>query len=701
MARRPVQLSDLRRIEVLSDPQFSPCGEQILFAKKRIGEKNRAEVNLFVVPAAGGAMRALTRGKDGNGHGRWSPGGQQIAFLSGREEGLGQIFLLYLAGGDPEPLTKLEEGRIAGFKWSPDGAHIAFLYRPTEAAHTKAEAKRRTEAGESDAPWATDHYWYRLDGDGYFGSARYALYVVEVATGKTRMIFDDDPLGQIDFDWLPGGQELVVSASRCARPLFDPADDRLFRVTLSGKAKEIPGLPRASRGDLSVSPDGQWVASLGRQNPEGGWGTENSQVLLAPLAGGSERVLTADFDCCLTGSTLSDTEADGPSALAWSPDGAALYVKVPMHGEVQVARVDVAKATVKVLTKGEHVLGLGSLDTEGKRMAITLGDPVRPAEVGVVELKSGKITTLTNVHEALLKEVEIKAPSTHWVPSTDGVKVQTWVIRGREKVSPAVIEIHGGPHTQYGCAFFFEFQLLAAQGYTVVYSNPRGSKGYSEAFCAAIRNDWGNKDWDDLQAVTKFIQSDPLADATRIGVMGGSYGGYLTNWAVGHASDYCAAITDRCVSNWVSAAGNSDVPLNRDDYFGGRFYAGYAQLEKLWQQSPIAYFDQVKTPMLVIHSEGDLRCNIEQGEQVFMALQAQGVPSRFVRYPRNTSHGMSRNGPIDMREHRLTEIVTWWGHYLQKAGKSKKSADKKAKEVAKPPKKASKAAKSGKRATAG
>jgi dipeptidyl aminopeptidase/acylaminoacyl peptidase len=234
----------------------------------------------------------------------------------------------------------------------------------------------------------------------------------------------------------------------------------------------------------------------------------------------------------------------------------------------------------------------------------------------------------------------------------------------KKKGRPAVLTVHGGPHTQYGWAFFHEFQLMAAQGYTVVFSNPRGSRGYGEDFCRVIAGDWGNKDWEDIQAVTAWMKALPGVDPNRMGVMGGSYGGYKTNWVIGHSKEFKAAITDRCVSNWISMVGTADFPMNKDEYFGGTAYGPISKIEPLWKQSPMSAFDRVEAPTLIIHSEGDLRCPIEQGDQVFAALQARGIESRFVRYPANTSHGLSRNGPMDMRQHRLGEILAWWKKHL-------------------------------------
>ncbi len=259
----------------------------------------------------------------------------------------------------------------------------------------------------------------------------------------------------------------------------------------------------------------------------------------------------------------------------------------------------------------------------------------------------------------------MRIPVETWIDSTDGGKVHAWVLQPDGKgPHPSVLQVHGGPHAQYGWTFFHEMQLLAASGYVVVYSNPRGSKGYGEKFCGAIKADWGNKDWEDVQAVTAWMQAQPFVNSKRLGIMGGSYGGYMTNWAIGHCKAYKAAITDRCVSNLVSMAGSSDFPLNPNAYFGGVAWGDIDDIKPLWRQSPIAYFKGVSTPTLVIHSEGDLRCNIEQSEQVFHALQMQNVPSRFVRYPKETSHGMSRGGPVDLRIHRLGEILGWWKTHL-------------------------------------
>jgi dipeptidyl aminopeptidase/acylaminoacyl peptidase len=311
-------------------------------------------------------------------------------------------------------------------------------------------------------------------------------------------------------------------------------------------------------------------------------------------------------------------------------------------------------------------LNPGNASRDGQSISVVVSDATRLPEVGLFDLASQKVRILATLNDVLMKDISISAPAEFSAEAEDGSKVHGWVIRtSGAGCHPAILEVHGGPHGQYGWAFFHEFQVLAAAGYTVVYSNPRGSKGYGEAHCAAIKGAWGKKDWMDVQAVLEWMKAQPDIDASHIGIMGGSYGGYMTNWAVGHSREFKAAITDRCVSNLVTQGMTSDFPFQPDSYWPGIPWSSLENIAELWRQSPIAYFDQVETPMLIIHSEGDLRCNIGQSEAVFTALQQRGIESRFVRYPQSTFHGLSRSGPPDLRIHRLHEILNWWKKHLE------------------------------------
>lgn len=675
MPKRPITAADLLRLQFVSDPRISPNGERILFCKKHIvTDKNKYVTNLYVVDLSG-HVHQMTSGDAGASHGRWSKDGTQIAFISGREKPTPQIFLLPVSGGEAQQLSKLPEGSLGGFKWSPDGKHIAFTFRETHPDWTEAAKKKRVESGGSEPPKELDDIWYRLDGDGYFGPQRHKLYVLNTSTGEHRLICDRSPLGSYSFDWSPNSMELAVSYSVERHPFRDKPNEQIFRYDLDGAGWQLEGLPKGEKTALEWSPDGEWIAYIGEEHEDDPWGVYNGHLCVVPAGGGERRDLTAADDYCMNAATLSDTrDAAFGGYCFWSPDSKALYFNVGWHGESQLGFVQLDKPGVQLLTKGKHFIEGVSLSQSGEKLACTFGHPTRLFEIGVYDLTAhgDGPEVLTSFNAEFHDEVKLSEPEEVWLDSTDGSKLHVWVMKPigylEPQRYPAVLEIHGGPHTQYGWSFMHEFQVLAAQGYVVVYSNPRGSKGYGEAHCAAIRGDWGTKDWEDMQTVIRWMQHQPYIHPGQMGVMGGSYGGYMTNWIVGHCNDFKAAITDRCVSNLVSMAGNSDFPSNKDGYFGGYAWGGIEAITPLWRQSPLAYFDQVKCPMLIIHSEGDLRCNVEQGEQVFSALQMQGIESRFVRYPSSTFHGLSRSGPPDLRLHRLGEITKWWDRHLKGNG---------------------------------
>ena len=668
MPKHPITPEDLLNFQIVSDPQISPDGSRILFTKKHTNDKNKGIANLFTVDLEG-HVQQWTQGEGGDASGRWSRDGSKIAFISGREKPSQQIYILSTSGGEAKKLTSFPEGSIGGFRWSPNGKYIALTFREQHPDWTEEAKKQREEKGLSTPPRELDDIWYRLDGDGYFGPQRYALYLVDTETGEHKKLYSGDPMGNYHFDWSPNSKELAIAHSANKRPMFEPDNDQIWRVTLDGQAWQLEGLPKGPKGSLRWSPDGKKLAYLGHVDEKDPWGVRNQRLWVVSANGGKPKCMTPDDDYCLAVGTLSDTRDAGyGGTVEWSPDSKAVYVSVGWHGEVQIGFVELEKpGTTMLLTKGHHAVTMGNLSADGEKIACTYTDPLTPPEIGIYDLSKDKDRPriLTSFNKKIKDEVHLSEPEEVWLDSPDGTKIQAWVMKPIGYMPPkrysAVLEIHGGPHAQYGWPFFHEFQVLAAKGYVVVFSNPRGSKGYGEDHTAAIRGDWGNKDWQDIEAVMRWMQHQPYIHPGQMGVMGGSYGGYMTNWAIGHTNDFKAAITDRCVSNLISMGGSSDFVQQEDAYWKGSFFG---DIEKLWKDSPLAYFHNVKTPTLIIHSEGDLRCNIEQSEQVFSALHHQGVDTRFVRYPPTTSHGLSRSGPADLRIHRLNEIVKWWEKYL-------------------------------------
>ncbi len=667
---RAIQAEDLLQLVGVSDAQTSPDARTVLFTRKVIGKKNAYETALWLADAAGKrAPRALTTGtKDGSG--RFSPDGSTIAFVRADKKKPTQVMLMRAAGGAARPVTTLERGSIRDLAWSPCGTKLAFGWRPDAADEAPQARKQREKLGLSTPPREIDNAWYRLDGDGYFLGRRYALYVLDLKTRRVQCVFDRDTLGGFTFDWSPDGGALVVAANLSPRALWEPAETGLYIVSLGGragaKAAQLKGLPEGPKSHPRWSPDGSRIAYAGRKGQESAYNTRNLELWCYDIARRQAKCLTGRTDYCLMAATLSDSgEAAFEPQVRWFPDGSALFFRAGWQGNGFIASIAAEGGEVVLHTEPGAECSMGSFSADGWRLSCVRSTPAAPGEVFVMEVQGRifPIQRVTGFNDRLVAKRDLAVPEERWLTAKDGHRVQCWVMRppqARGKC-PAVLEVHGGPHAQYGLTFFHEMQLLCAQGYSVWFSNPRGSKGYGAKHTGAIGGAWGTKDWMDIQAVAAAMRKDPRTDAKRIGIMGGSYGGYMANWAVAHDHGFRAAITDRCVSNLVSHAGNSDHPEVPDQYWPG---APWVRPEALWRASPIAHFKNVRTPMLVIHSEGDLRCNIEQGEQVFTALCTLGVQARFVRYPRESSHGMSRAGPPDLRLHRLNEIVGWWARHF-------------------------------------
>lgn len=668
---KPLVPEDLTRFVLVEDCRIAPEGDTILFTRRHVDDKNKTVANLWTVATDGrSAPRQFTTGgKDG--HGRFSPDGRHIAFLSSRDKSPQQIWMIPRLGGEALQLTNFPEGSIGEFRWSPDGRSIAVSFREQDPDWTEKARKDREAKGLSTPPRVLDNLWYRLDGDGYFNTSRYFLHIVDAANGTHRKLFDHAPLGIGSFDWSPDGRELVVVANQDPDAFTKPWKTRLVIVDAkNGRARPIPGQTDGMRNGVAWSPDGTLIAFSGTMGRQEVWRAVNQHLFVVDPRTGAQRCVTEGADVCLESAVLSDTrEADFMPVFHWTPDSRSIWFEAGVEGTRRLARVPIGGGELEWLTDGPDQASFGGFSADGTRIAMRRGSPLDIDDIAIgIQSADGNLSArpLTRFNHDLLSSALLSKPEMHWVESADGTPVQLWVMKpvgfesGRKY--PALLEIHGGPHAQYGGRFFHEFQTLAAAGYVVVFSNPRGSKGYGEAFADQICGDWGNVDWQDMQAVIGWMRKRIYVDPKRMGVLGGSYGGYMTNWIIGHTDAFAAAVSDRCVSNLVSMSGTSDYPNVPDSYWPGN---AWDRPEGLWNQSPLKYAGAIETPTLFIHSEGDLRCSIEQAEQLFTALQLRGIPSRLVRYPSSTSHGMSRSGPASLRIHRLRQILDWFDRWLK------------------------------------
>jgi dipeptidyl aminopeptidase/acylaminoacyl peptidase len=376
--------------------------------------------------------------------------------------------------------------------------------------------------------------------------------------------------------------------------------------------------------------------------------------------------LTGDFEPTCEDMCIDDQRAHTSVHLSWSADGKEVFFLASGRGTTELYAVAATGDAPHRLTNTEGRVYGFSLDRARTTVALAVSTPTIPGDVHVLTTGEGRSRRLTELNSDLFKEIPLATPEEFTFTGADGWQLQGWILRPqREGLAPAILEIHGGPMAMYGQSFFFEFQLLAANGYAVVYVNPRGSTGYGRHFSDAVNKDWGGKDWQDIQAGLDAAIARGGLDADRLGVAGGSYGGYMTNWAVSHTDRFKAAVTMRCVANMAVMFGTSDVGWYLMDEFDGK--VPWKDLEEIMERSPITYVDRIHTPLLILHSDQDLRCPISEGEQMFTALKFLGREVRMMRFEGQT-HDLSRNGHPRSRVIRLEAILNWFRDHIPASG---------------------------------
>ena len=658
--KRSITAEDVLTLQNVGDVQISPDGTDIVFVRTTTNtDKNKYLSELWRVPADGSRpARQFTSGAGSDSSPRWSPGGAQIAFVSDRLDESAQIFLIAPDGGEARALTSLEPGGIQDLHWSPDGTKIAFVYRATPAAYTKKAVEERKEKGLSSPPRVHTHLGYRLDGFGYFDGAYRQVAVVDAVTGEAKTLTSGD-FSCGSATWSPDGKTLAFLSDR--RPDGDALPDANTQVwTVSvdgGELTQIPA-PEGDKSGLCWSPDGAQFAYVGNPDAYDQWGTNNDRVFVLPTSGGEAKDLTGRTNLAVGNLAISDVGGGGGEDLVWSADGSSLYFPISQNGDVRLYRLTVSDGEMTPLTAANQVVGAFSI--AGEAFAVSVSNPTAPGEVFVGDRQ------VTHLNQGWLDAITLQTPEPFAIDNGSGGEVPGWFLTPADftadGTAPLVVYVHGGPHLQYGNMLFHELQWLAAQGYVVAYANPRGSKGYGEAHTKAIKGDWGGPALADVEAVADEAIRRGYADPKKTAIMGGSYGGYLTAWAVGHTDRFACAVADRLVNNLQSMAGTCDFPWSHGTSYKGNAWDDPADL---WHHSPMAYAGRINTPLLLIHSDGDLRCPVSQAEELFAALRFQRKPVEFVRYPAETSHGLSRNGPPDLRLDRLQRNLTWLDKYLK------------------------------------
>jgi len=666
MEKRPVAAEDLLRLRFAADPRISPDGRWIAYSLTQIEPENRTyKTELWLTAAAGGQNYRVT--KEG-ARPAWSPDGRRLAFVSDRS-GTKQIWVLADGFGEAEQLTTMRYGASEP-AWSPDGREVLFLSptAPEDNADTlrremSKEEKEKESKERQDRPYAAERLHYKQDDAGLVPPRTAQLWVIDVVTKDIRQLTDGD--GDIKAPaWSPDGRYVAFVSNRLADPDRYPTVADLYVVPAAG------GEPvRLTRSDGAAqqpawSPDGREIAYL--------WNDLSYKLATLPKLcticpdGTAGRCLTPQPDLGLAVTANSDSRYGvGPAAPVWTADG-HIYVLASAAGETNIYRIPAAGGEFTAVTHFNGAIYAFSLDRAGRQGAAAAGDPLSPGEIFSLNLPDGAVGRRTEINTVFLAGLELSRPEAFDSRSQDGRRIQGWMLppigcRPGQQY-PAILEIHGGPHTMFGEAFFFEFQLLASLGYAVLYANPRGSHGYGQEFVRACCGDYGGMDYADLMAVTaEAIRRYPLIDPARLGVTGGSYGGFMTNWIVTRTNRFRAAVTQRSICNWASFTGSSDIGFFfTEEELGGTPWTDPALLA---QFSPISYVQNITTPLLIIHSEQDLRCPIEQAEQLYVALRRLDKTVRFLRFP-GSSHELSRSGKPALRVERLKAIAEWFGRYL-------------------------------------
>ncbi len=671
MTAEHITAADLYRFQFVNDVRIAPDGLRVAFVVRRVDQATEKKFsNLWMVDAAGdGPPRQFTYGDHHDGSPTWSPDGRWLAFSSNRldAERPAQLFVIPTDGGEAHRLVEIP-GEIQEIAWSPDGARLALVVRkfdPETLERQKDEQKKKLGV-------KVRHYervFYKLDGYGYLPHERSHIWMVDVAAAQAQQLTDHSVFDETQVAWSPDGLTLAFVSNRMPDPDARPDADKVWLMPAAG------GEPRQVEGDAwschlpAFSPDGRRLAFYAQAAENESF--RNVQVWLADVDGSTPaRSLTAAYDLHASSGVINDTNSQDMLPPTWMLDGRRLLFPVNLHGSTKMVSVSVDGDDLRTEMDGERSLGAVTFDRRQRRAAFMQADFGDPGQVMAQDWldghPNGQARRLTQFNRDWLDQIDLGQVETHWIKGPDGNDLQGWIIKppGFDPAQkyPSILEIHGGPLTQYGYAFMHEFYYLAAQGYVVTFSNPRGGRGYGESHAGAIDGAWGTKDYDDLMAWTDFVAAQPYIDPERMGVCGGSYGGYMTVWMLGHTTRFKAAVPMRCVSNFVSMWGTSD--FNWAFQYTVHAGAPFEDLEKHWQRSPIAYIGAAVTPTLVIHSENDHRCPIEQSEQVFVALKRLGVPTEFVRFP-DEFHGLSRVGRTDRRVARLEHVSRWFNRYLK------------------------------------
>ncbi len=681
--KRLITESDIMKFVWIAEGQISPDGRFVAFTRVTINEgKDDYETSLWLVPADGSSQpRVLTSGTRDSSP-RWSPDGKSIAFVRAPEKDgkpqSAQIYLLALDGGEARPITDLPRG-AGGPVWSPDGKRIAFSssmrpddYPPSPPA---PPAQSAPPAPKSDIRVITSAV-YRANGGGWNDPDRQShIWVTEVRPGTEVAKATQLTSGKYSEGghvWAPDGSRLYFSSTRVDEPYFLQGDSDLYSVPASGGEITKVASINGSIGGPRPSPDGKWIAFNGTLYGTAERSYDQPDLFVAAADGsGAPRNLTAGYDFDIGGGVGGDQRAPrggGAGGAIWAADGKSIITVAGEQGSANLVRIDVASGSVSPVYRAAHTVQAYTATPDAKTIAAVTSTGTNINDLFVLDAGAGASSAkqITHVNDALFKGIKLSEPELVSWTSFDGKKIEGWVLHppdfDKSRQYPFILEIHGGPHSAYGNVFTHEFHWMAAKGYVVLYPNPRGSSNYGQDFGNIIQYHYPGDDYKDLMAGVDMMVKRGYIDAKRMGITGGSGGGLLTNWAVTQTTRFAAAVSMRSIADWSGFWYTADFSQYTPSWFRK---APWEDPTDYAARSPITHVANVKTPMMFIDGDDDLRTPpSDGGEMMFRALKYLKVPTVMVRVPGET-HELSRSGKPRHRVERLQHILGWFDKYLQ------------------------------------
>ena len=645
---------DVFELQLAGNPEISPDGSTVVYLRHQFDiMKDRRYTNLWQISFDGNNHQALTSGINSIGNLSWAPDGSRLAYTSS-EEGSSKIFIRWMGSGNTASVTNLEKSP-SNLQWSPDGSMIAFTMRVDAEKPKIATIPSPPKGAEwAASPRVIDHVFYRSDGAGFIDPGHTHIFIVSAEGGAPRQVTSGN-FNHSSYNWAPDSQSIILSANRNENAELDPNNTHIYELDIEtgDLAKLTDG--RGPHSSPKVSPDGRTIAFTGYDDKFVGY--QRTGLFLMNRDGSDKREISTDFDFDI-------------GSVNWSADNRSLFFQYTEQGTAKVGNIRPNGEVTEVAsglsstTIGRPYSG-GSYTIAGNgRFVFTSGDASRPSELATGHFPTRRaITQITSLNENFFKTTKIGNTEEIWYNSSfDGRDIHGWIITppdfDPDKKYPLILEIHGGPYASYGPQFTPELQLMASQGFVVLYTNPRGSTSYGTGFAAYINHNYPSEDHNDLMDGVDAVVDQGYIDENRLYITGGSGGGVLSAWAVGKTDRFAAAVVAKPVINWYSFV------LTADSY---PFFSKYWFEEMPWENpdpylehSPISLAGNVTTPTMLLTGEADYRTPMSESEQFYQALKLQGVEASLVRIP-DTSHGIVSRPSNLIRK--VAYIVGWFDKY--------------------------------------